>query len=206
MATTNIHLRPDGKYCWVHEFNLYTNPTILLMLLKIFFWIYFCMWAFLVLLDVGNSWYGWDDFLDFGKWMLVFFACFSAFCTVCYYIYALVMGGKYCVLFEMDDKGVRHKQMPKQVKKAQILSALGFGLGAARGSLSGMGTSALAGARSEMYSEFGVVKSVEVYRRRGVIKVNALLNYNQVYAAPEDFDWVLQYILDRIPKKAKVRR
>ena len=36
-----ISLGQDGKYRWVYEMNLYTNPTILILLVKIFFWIFF---------------------------------------------------------------------------------------------------------------------------------------------------------------------
>ena len=57
------------------------------------------------------------------------------------------------------------------------------------------------GARTEMYSEFGKVRSVKACRRRNLIKVNGLLNHNQVYTEKEDFDFVLNYISSRVPKK-----
>ena len=52
-----------------------------------------------------------------------------------------------------------------------------------------------------MYSEFGKVRSVKACRRRNLIKVNEVLNHNQVYAEKEDFDFVLNYISSRVPKK-----
>lgn len=205
MTSKNIVLRADGKYSWVYEFSLYTNPTILFVILKIFGCIFIAMWAFIVLIDVGESWYGWDDFFNFSKFWVLFMAGASAFITVGYYIYALVMGGKYCVLFEMNDDGVLHKQMPKQVKKAQLLAWLGMGVGAATGNIQGISTAAMSQAKSQMYSSFKSVKSVEAYPSRHVIKVNSTLNYNQVYAADEDFEQVLAYILERVPQKARGR-
>lgn len=205
MTSKNIVLLPNGKYSWVYEMSLYSNPTILLILLKIFFWIFTVMGVLLSLLNIGDSWYGWPEFLDFLKSWAIFMACALAFVTVGYYIYALLMGGKYCVLFEMNDEGVLHKQMPKQVKKAHLLAMLGMGIGAASGNVQGFATSAMARAKSQMYSSFKSVKSVEAYPSRNLIKVNSTLNYNQVYAADEDFEQVLHYILERVPQKAKIR-
>ena len=41
---------PDGKYCWLHETNLYTNPVYLFLTWKIFFFIWLGVDIF-VLLD-----------------------------------------------------------------------------------------------------------------------------------------------------------
>ena len=46
-ASDAVTLYPDGKYRWVYEMNLYTNPTILFLVLKIFFWICFGLWVFM---------------------------------------------------------------------------------------------------------------------------------------------------------------
>ena len=46
-----------------------------------------------------------------------------------------------------------------------------------------------------MYSDWDSVRRVKCYPRRGLIKVNGILRRNQVYAAPEDFAFVRDYIL-----------
>lgn len=48
--------------------------------------------------------------------------------------------------------------------------------------------------RNSMTSEFKNVKEVRSLKRQHVIKVNQLLNHNQVYAKEADFDFVLEYI------------
>ena len=134
------------------------------------------------------------------KFFGIFVVGMTVIVAVSVLIYAAIMGGKYCVLFEMDDQGVRHIQHPKQIKKAQALADLAVLAGFATCNLSVMGMG-MNGSRTEMYSEFGNVRSVKACRRRNLIKVNGLLNHNQVYTEKEDFDFVLNYISSRVPKK-----
>ena len=54
---------PDGKYRWTYALSLYKNPTILWMILKIFFWIVFGLYVFSCLLQLGDS-----DFWFDGLW------------------------------------------------------------------------------------------------------------------------------------------
>ena len=196
-----IYQGQDGVYRWVYEMNLYTNPTILLLVLKIFFWICFGLWVFSTLLQACDSVDFLDAFVSNTKFFGIITLGFLAFCTFGYYVYALIVGGKYCVLFEMDADGVMHKQMQKGVKKARLIGAITSLAGAASGNLTTVGTGIIAAAKTQMYSSFAGVKSVEAYPKRHVIKVNAPMNYNQVYADAGDFDFVLQYILDHIPQR-----
>ena len=197
----NIVLCPDGKYRWVYEMSLLKNPTVFFLVWKIFFFVFLGIFTFIIILDAVNSY---DFFPDRLLGDLKFFGIFvvgmTVIVAVSVLIYAAIMGGKYCVLFEMDDQGVRHIQHPKQIKKAQALADLAVLAGFATCNLSVMGMG-MNGARTEMYSEFGKVRSVKDYRRRNLIKVNEVLNHNQVYAEKEDFDFVLNYISSRVPKK-----
>ena len=112
-----------------------------------------------------------------------------------YFLYAFIMGGKYCVLFEMDDRGVHHIQMESQIKKVEAISILTRLVGAMAGRPGAVGTGMLVGACTSMYTAFADVRSVESCPGRDLIKVNELLNKNQVYAEKEDFDFVLNFIL-----------
>ena len=147
-----------------------------------------------------------DDWLDVTKISLIFTAGFLALATIGYYFYALIMGGRYCVLFEMDDKGVLHQQLLKDVKKAHVLAALTSLAGMLKGNLTTTGIGLNLATHTKQYSDFASVTSVELYRNRGLIKVNAPLNYNQVYASPADFDRVLNHILAHIPATATIHR
>ena len=193
-VTKNITRGEDGVYRWVYELNLYTNPTILVLIWKIFGVICLGMWILMVLMDIGDSDFWWAGFFDVTRACLLFTLGFLLLCLVGYLVYAMMMGGKYCVLFEMDEKGVNHIQMAPQVKKAEAIGLLTMLIGAAAGKPGVVGTGLLAGARTSMYSSFDAVKSVEPFPRRNLIKVNEFLSKNQVYAEDEDFAFVLDFI------------
>ena len=104
------------------------------------------------------------------------------------------MGGKYIIEFEMDEKGVNHKQIPFQAEKARKIGEITALAGSAKGSFTttGIGMNAT---RTEMYSDFSKTRKVKSYPRRNLIKVNGLLSRNQVYAMSEDFEFVKDYII-----------
>ncbi len=192
-VTKNIALGEDGVYRWVYELNLFTNPTIIFLIWKIFGCICLGMWLLMLLLAAVEGDFA-EDYFDITQTCFFFSIGFMALCLVGYLIYAMMVGGKYCVLFEMDERGVNHIQMAPQVKKAELIGMLTMLVGAATGKPGVVGTGLLAGARTIMYSSFDTVKSVEAFPRRNLIKVNEFLCKNQVYVAAEDFDFVLGFI------------
>ncbi|MBQ4424619.1 MAG: hypothetical protein II882_02645 [Lachnospiraceae bacterium] len=194
----------DGVYRWVHELNLYTNPAVLFVIWKIFLLIGAGEWVLSNLLNMNARDYWWEGFKSNAAFHLQFMLAFLALCTLGYYIYALIMGGKYCVLFEMDEQGVRHTQLPRQVKKAEALGALTVLAGLAGGSLATVGIGLNSASRSSMYSEFSRVKSIRASRWMKLIKVNEPFNKNQVYIGGTDYDFVRRYIIERCPQ-AKLR-
>ena len=120
---TRVRLCEDGKYRWIYEMPILKNPTIFILVWKILFFIILGIFVFINILDAIE--WG-SDFAGRLPGNLLFFACFVAGMTVILVIsmliYAAIMGGKYVVMFEMDEKGVEHKQLPKQVKKAQAIA------------------------------------------------------------------------------------
>ncbi len=180
--SNNITLYQDGKYRWVYEMGLFTNPTIFWLIWKIFF---FIILEFTIFASALGTF---DNVLDCLKSFGYFIGGMTLLSGVGYVIYALIMGGKYIVIFEMDEEGVNHKQCPKQAKKAEALAMLNR-----YGSL----------IRTEMYSEFSKVREIKAYPKTNVIKVNGLLEHNQVYAEKEDFDFVLNFIKDHVPEDCK---
>ncbi len=201
-VTENIYLCPDGKLRWVYEMPILKNPTIFLLVWKVFFFTILGIFAFMSLIDAVE----WPH--EIGERLLnnlMFFGFFVLGMTVLVgislLIYAAMMGGKYTVLFEMDEQGVNHKQLPKQAKKAQVLGAITALVGLASGNFTTAGAGILSASRTEMYSEFARVRKVKACPRRHLIKVNQLLNKNQVYADPADFAFVLNYIRTRVPPR-----
>lgn len=198
-VTANILRCSDGKYRWIYNLNLLKNPTIFLLVWKIFACILLGVFLVTTVAD-AISWPGGfvasllNGLRVFG-WL---FLGMTALVAISCLIYAAIMGGKYSVLFEMDEEGVNHKQLEYQKEKAETISALTILAGLAAGNAATVGVGMNA-ARSEMYSDWASVRRVKCYPRRGLIKVNGILRRNQVYAAPEDFDFVREYILSHCP-------
>ena len=190
----DVVLCDDGKYRWVYELNLLTNPTVFLLVWKILFFIFLGIFAVVLASDAIR--YGAAKLAENLRFLLYFFLGMTAVTALGYLLYAAVMGGKYCVMFEMDEKGVNHRQMPHQVKKAQALADLTAlaGLAAGRPGVAGAGLNA---SRTEMYTAFADVRRIKAYPARRLIKLNERLSHNQVYAGQEDFDFVLDYITAR---------
>lgn len=192
----------DGVYRWVYEFNLWANPTILSTVLKAFaiavLVILVFMLALLIPDLVGGTLYPWqaEGALRIGAVMLV---VMLGLAIVGYVVYALMNGGKYCAVFEMDEKGIEHRQLPKQFEKTQVVGALNVLAGLASGNPGQVGVGILTASRDSSYSSFGAVTSIKGSRRLQVIKVNEPLMKNQVYVEPGDYDFVFGYIRDHCP-------
>ncbi len=191
----SIYLCPDGMYRWVYEFNMLKNPTLLFTIWKLVAFAFFLVYCFVLFVClVTDSFYGMETFLPLTKVFSILILVFLGIGSLAYLILSGIYGGKYCVIFEMDEKGINHKQMDQQLEKSQALGWLTTLAGAASGNLTVMGTGMLAATRSSLYSDFSTVRRVKPNRMLHVIRVNGLLVHNQVYAEGEDFDFVLDYI------------
>lgn len=193
----------DGKYVWIYELNLFKNYVVFFSIVKIFFYITLGLWIFSALIDIGLVGSYLSNLWGTTKVMGLVFAILVGLLLIGYSVYGIIMGGRYCVMFEMDDEGVRHRQLEKQVRKAQAIGALAVLTGAASGNVGTMGTGILVASKSESYSEFCKVKKIKNLRLFNTIKVDALFNHNQVYVPKEDYDAVLEYIRERVPQKDK---
>ncbi|MBO4433681.1 MAG: hypothetical protein J5852_09135 [Clostridia bacterium] len=190
-----VTLCEDGKYHWTYSLNLFKNLSVFFLVWKILFFIILGIFAAVMIADAVN-------FKDFYperltadlKFLAYFIIGMTAVSLTGYFLYAAIMGGRYVVDFTMDEKGVLHSQTKEQAKKARKIGAATALLGASRGNITAIGIGANA-QRTEMYSEFSKVRKVKCYRRRGLIKVNGVLNRNQVYASKEDYNFVKEYII-----------
>ena len=173
------------------------NPIILLTVLKIFLLVLVGMWVVFGLFRIGNDGFV-GAFVAQTKELLIPAVILFGLSIVAYIILACIYGWKYCVLFEMNETGIRHIQMEKQYKKAQALGWLTAMAGAAAGKPGIAGTGLLAATKNEQATEFSKVKRMRSFRALHTIKLDSLMNHNQIYAEPEDFDFVLEYISKRI--------
>ncbi len=205
-AGSAIALCPDGVYRWTCEFSMYRNPAILFTVWKAMGLSFGIVWLFIAGLDLFEN--GFDaqgQLQTAGVFLLIFAGVGIVIGGLAYLIVAAVHGGKYCVVFEMNTQGVRHSQLPKQFKKAQVLGAIAALAGAAGGSFTATGAGMLAASRSTMYTEFAKVRGGRVARKRSTIYLNERLERNQIYAEPQDFDFVLWFIRSHVPADVAAR-
>ena len=203
--TERIRRCPDGSYRWYHELSMLKNPIILFTTWKVLGVCFGAVYLFVLISSaVSDSLFGWDGFLDI-TWIFVLLTLvIGAIAVLAYLVVAWCFGWKYVVLFEMDEQAVRHIQVPRQFKKAQALAWLTLLAGAAAKQPDAAGAGLLSMTRNSSTSEFKNVRRIIIRPRRGLIKLNQTLARNQVYAAPEDFEFVRAYIVSHCPK-AKVR-
>ena len=202
-VTENIWLCPDGVYRWVYEYPMLKNPAILFTVWKVL--LLSCAIC-VVLVGVPLMFTdGPDGLLGLVKGFGAAALILVPLSILAYVILAATYGWKYMVLFEMDDEKVCHIQMEKQVKKAEAIGWLTAMAGLAAGSLSAAGSGLLAASKSSSVSVFSEVKKVKPNRAMHVIRVNGTLEHNQVYADGGDFDFVLQYILERTKGSAAAK-
>ena len=192
----------DGAYRWVYEFNLFKNPTILLTVLKILLGIIavgvvILLASMLPGLTRGTA--SGEDILEALRFGGLLMAFFFALTCVGYAVYAIMQGGKYCVVFTMDEHGIVHKQLPRQYKKAQVASALNVVAGIVAGNPGQVGLG-ITSNRDSLTSDFSAVTSVKGSRTLQVIKVNEPLAKNQVYVERDDYDFVFDYIVEHCPQ------
>lgn len=124
-VTENIFLCPDGKYRWVYEYSMLKNPVILITVFKVLLLSFGIVAGYVMILSVINGRPILVPLDDMERKALTIVSLALLFCLLTgYLIVAASKGFKYCVLFEMDENGVLHKELPKRFKKTQALSAL----------------------------------------------------------------------------------
>ena len=200
--TPNVMQDDNGILRWVHEFSMWNNPTILITCWKVFMLVCGLLGVFMFFLTLR------DGFIEAVRTALSVFGIvaviFTGLLALAYPIVSLINGGKYCVMFEMDEKGVNHIQLKSQYKKAQAWGFLTALLGIAAGNYSVAGAGLLDATKQSHYSKFANVRSLKIRERRHVIHVNEALVRNHVYAGPEDFAFIRDFILQHCPKKVKI--
>ena len=199
----NITMCNDGKYRWVYELNMYKSSAIIKEVWRAMAIAVVIVLGFLFVINIMDN--DLMETLQFvGQAACILIGILLVLSVVGYLIFSYMIGGKYCVVFEMDENGINHRQHEKHVKKVQLLGAITAMTGAAGGSLGTAGTGVLAATRTSMYTGFDDVKELEILPKEHLIRLNETLNRNQVYAENEDFAFVADYIKARC-RNAKVK-
>lgn len=216
-VSENIFLCNDGVYRWFYELSMLKNPAILITILKIFFFIFIGIFGFVLLLNLiqGNP-----INLDVRDWfagpskyaIVTIFVVFPLLILLSYLIVAALYGWKYCVLFEMDERGIKHTIMERQFEKTKgiriLLTLIGVTQIAsghiAQGGARNVGLGLLTSGHRFLYCPFMHVKSMKINRSMHQIKLHSHFAHNQIFMEDSDFDFVEKYIREHVSEKAKI--
>ena len=202
-ADSRVTLCPDGKYRWVYEVPMLKNPSILIDVYKVLGISFGIVWLFNVLIISCEDGLSLENLWGITSGFLILMGVFLVIGYVAYVIVAWTYGWKYVVLFTLDEREVKHEQMPRQVKKAQVLGALTALVGVTAGKPGVVGSGLLAASRTSTTSVLANVARLKPCRRHHLIKVNQLLNKNRVFVPDEDFDFVYDFLCQHCPKAKK---
>lgn len=189
----------DGVFRWTYGMSMWKNPTILITVWKVFMigaMFPVLLMTILTLFEEGFV----EGMLIFLKMLLLMGGIMTGLVLIAYPIVAILNGGSYQVVFELDPNGIRHLQLDKQFKKNQVMAWIAVLAGVASGKPQVAGAGLLAGTKQSSYSDFNKVQKIVAKPKRHVIYVNESLQHNQVYVAKADFDQVLAYITDHCQK------
>ena len=199
----NITMCYDGKYRWVYELDMYKSPVIIKEVWRAMLVAGVIVLAILFAINIMDG-----DLMETLQFVAqaaaILFGIFLVLSIIGYLVFAYIIGGKYCVVFEMDEEGINHKQHDKHVKKSELAGAITVLAGLAGGNLSTVGTGILAASRTSMLTYFDAVKELEILPKEHLICLNEPLSRNQVYAEDDDFAFVANYIKSHC-RNAKVR-
>ena len=199
-ADSRVKLYPDGKYRWVYEVPMLKNPSILFDVYKVLGISFGIVWLLNMLFISCEDGFNLESMWGITSGFLILMGVFLVIGYVAYVIVAWTYGWKYVVLFTLDEKEVKHQQMSRQIKKAQVLGALTAMMGVAAGKPGVVGTGILASTRFSSTSVLADVARLVPCRRLNLIKVNQLLNKNRVFVSDEDFDFVYDFLLKHCPR------
>ena len=190
----------NGPYVWYYEMKLLKNMTVFMTVFKVILGVgLFINIALQLVFLIAD---GHFDTGFFTASCLIFLPLLLAITFIGFLLYSAIMKGTYCVVFEMDGGGIRHTQLARQFKKAQVIGAIAAVLGATTGNLSLAGSGILAGSRNSVYTNFDKLNSVKVDKKRETIYLRSNSFFNQIYVPQEHFDDVVNYIIRNSKVKA----
>ena len=124
-----------------------------------------------------------------------------------YAVCALAMHGQWRLRFEMDESAVALVRNPGTMQTMNALGAVAaiVGLAAGKPRDAMRVGSTLALANDAGTSRFESTRRVKRVRRYDLLDLREWFGMNQIYVPPEDYDFVRDFILARIPEKARTR-
>ena len=198
--TDRMTLGPDGAYRWYYDMDMYENKSMLYTMLKvnalIFAGISVLGSAFLAFMEGGFRGMP-AGVLVIG---LIMGAAMSLLYVAGFHIAAWVRGGRYRIHFAMRDDGI------ELVWPEKLVGTMDAGMKAVSiaGAAMGGGRSSRRPTLTEVSNApFAAVTRVKVYPQWNMIDLSMPGGKFQVYAKAEDLKRAEEYILARVPARAR---
>ena len=210
----------DGMYRWVYEVDMSQNRDLMFSFWKVLAKVGCLPAAWVALREWPNSCFTalWTGAMTLGlAWSIAWILA-----RLAYGIMTALYKGKYVILFEMNEKGLTHTRLPRNVTKAQAMSwvaaaatgtdvatagidVAAAGIDAAAGATAAgataTGTNPLAALRRGLRSDFAKVRFMTANRRRQTIWLREPGRRNRVYVGDsDDSEFVWFYVELHTPR------
>ena len=191
---SRVTLFSDGVYRWSYDMDMYRNHYLRNVLLKILGAICAVSYIFLLLLLPG-----YQRTLRTALLCSLPFLGALALTLVIYYICAAAMHGVYHLRFEMDEDVIQ------LVRKTSTQRMMDVTAGLATLADVRVGHSLQSSADSGR-TRFDCVRAVTEHPEYNALNLRGIASANQIWIPKEDYEFVRDFILARVPKKARKAR
>ena len=200
MYPDRVTLGEDGVYRWTYEMDMIRDHTMINLLVKVLGIIFGAICVILLVLLAVNGLLT----LPAALWILAEPFIIVLLAILIYRIIARVRGGILPMRYEMNDEAVLYVRDPRTQRvmtSAALITALtGAAAGkAAQGLASG---AAIGGAAVSGLTLFREVRRVKERQEQDMIDLVTLSGGNQIRVPGEDYAFVRDHILRRVPEKA----
>lgn len=200
----DFRLCDDGVYRWVYVYDLWKNYTVILEIEKIFILTAMVIMIIQGLLGIREKGIV-KRLISAAQEAGVILAVMTGLLLISYPIYCLLSKGKYCVLFEMDDRSIMHTRMEKKVEREDLVEWLWAANEILDSRLLSTGLSIATASEASMETVFADVRKVTVSRKGKTITLRCRITRNQVYVPDDKFEFIRDFILERCPEDSKNR-
>ncbi len=198
-----VRLGDDGLYHWYYDLDMNQNRYMLYVTLKVLGVIGAFLLLLVIILPSGA----------FSKWTIagIMLGCFAVVVVLTLGIYMFMYwrrGGYYRYRYDMGPDGVRLLPEEGDIEKNRILGAAAFVVGNAAGHPIEAAASSVSLQASEYagFTAYDSVRKAVVQRKKDCILLKLMAGENVVFASPDDFGFVEDYILSRLKEGTPVER
>lgn len=215
-----VTLYEDGVYRWAYTMNMWKNRYMIRLIYKILVPLLGIPLLLVAAMAVKNGRYllqqgiPREDLMSFMRGDMIPIYVIGGLLVgmlllieIIYAICALAMHGTWRMCYEMDESAVALVRNPKTMQTMNTFGAVVGVIGLLAGKTSDVARigGTLATINETGTSRFEFASRVKRVRKYDVLDMREFMSMNQIYVPGEDYDYVRDFILSRIPEKARLR-